>query len=128
MFMHACEFRLHRISKPQAYHPVTVKASQAGNQTVTITGRLISAFQVFTTFSESLISHIENKETVQLKESITSYVPLDSQVLMDAGLIAGGDMTPEAALSKLSYVLAKKDITLDAKKKVGAYIQNWITM
>nr|XP_033967409.1 60 kDa lysophospholipase isoform X2 [Pseudochaenichthys georgianus] len=42
------------------------------------------------------------------------------KVLMDAGLIAGGDMTPEAALSKLSYVLAKKDITLDAKKKMMA--------
>ncbi|XP_076604577.1 60 kDa lysophospholipase isoform X2 [Chaetodon auriga] len=40
------------------------------------------------------------------------------QVLMDAGLIAGGDMTPEAALSKLSYVLAKKDIDLAAKKKM----------
>uniref|UniRef100_A0A8C2XJU3 asparaginase n=1 Tax=Cyclopterus lumpus TaxID=8103 RepID=A0A8C2XJU3_CYCLU len=39
------------------------------------------------------------------------------KVLMDAGLIAGGDMTPEAALSKLSYVLAKKDISFDAKKK-----------
>lgn len=37
---------------------------------------------------------------------------------MDAGLIAGGDMTPEAALSKLSYVLAKKDLSLDGKKKV----------
>lgn len=42
------------------------------------------------------------------------------KVLMDAGLIAGGDMTPEAALSKLSYVLAKKDITLEAKKKMMA--------
>ncbi|KAK5857367.1 hypothetical protein PBY51_010619 [Eleginops maclovinus] len=42
------------------------------------------------------------------------------KVLMDAGLIAGGDMTPEAALSKLSYVLAKKDLTLDAKKKMMA--------
>lgn len=40
---------------------------------------------------------------------------------MDAGLIAGGDMTPEAALSKLSYVLAKKELTLDAKKKVALH-------
>ncbi|XP_069391207.1 60 kDa lysophospholipase isoform X3 [Paralichthys olivaceus] len=39
-------------------------------------------------------------------------------VLMEAGLIAGGDMTPEAALSKLSYVLAKTDIDLEAKKKL----------
>lgn len=39
-------------------------------------------------------------------------------MLIDAGLISGGDMTPEAALSKLSYVLAKKDLGLDAKKKV----------
>lgn len=49
---------------------------------------------------------------------------MTSQVLMDAGLIAGGDMTPEAALSKLSYVLAKKDIPFDAKRKVGFYFRN----
>lgn len=42
-------------------------------------------------------------------------------MLIDAGLIVGGDMTPEAALSKLSYVLAKKDLSLDAKKKVCFY-------
>uniref|UniRef100_A0A3B3CT71 asparaginase n=1 Tax=Oryzias melastigma TaxID=30732 RepID=A0A3B3CT71_ORYME len=42
------------------------------------------------------------------------------KVLMDAGLIAGGDMTPEAALSKLSYVLAKKTLDLQAKKKMMA--------
>ncbi|XP_037550460.1 60 kDa lysophospholipase [Nematolebias whitei] len=41
-------------------------------------------------------------------------------VLMDAGLIAGSDMTPEAALSKLSYVLAKKELSLEAKKKMMA--------
>lgn len=44
-------------------------------------------------------------------------------MLIDAGLIAGGDMTPEAALSKLSYVLAKKDLDLAAKKKVCFHIQ-----
>ncbi|XP_059209548.1 60 kDa lysophospholipase isoform X2 [Centropristis striata] len=42
------------------------------------------------------------------------------KVLMDAGLIPGCDLTPEAALSKLSYVLAKKDLNLDAKKKMMA--------
>ncbi|XP_047193577.1 60 kDa lysophospholipase isoform X2 [Scophthalmus maximus] len=46
----------------------------------------------------------------------TSYAT--GMVLMDAGLIAGGDMTPEAALSKLSYVLAKDKLDLDAKKKL----------
>ncbi|XP_041809759.1 60 kDa lysophospholipase [Chelmon rostratus] len=46
----------------------------------------------------------------------TSYAT--GQVLMDAGLIAGGDMTPEAALSKLSYVLAKRELDLAAMKKM----------
>ncbi|XP_047467044.1 60 kDa lysophospholipase isoform X2 [Mugil cephalus] len=41
-------------------------------------------------------------------------------VLMQAGLIAGGDMTPEASLSKLSYVLSKKELSLDDKKKMMA--------
>ncbi|XP_037343005.2 L-asparaginase-like [Pungitius pungitius] len=40
------------------------------------------------------------------------------QVLNDAGLISGGDMTSEAALSKLSYVLAKKELDVNAKKKM----------
>lgn len=40
-------------------------------------------------------------------------------MLIDAGLISGRDLTPEAALSKLSYVLAKKDADLATKKKVG---------
>lgn len=40
------------------------------------------------------------------------------KVLMDAGLIPGGDMTPEAALSKLSYVLAKSQLSLEEKKKM----------
>lgn len=49
-----------------------------------------------------------------------------SQVLIDAGLIGGGDMTPEAALSKLSYILAKKDLSLDVKKKVCIHSQKWL--
>ncbi|KAI4889196.1 hypothetical protein NFI96_012972 [Prochilodus magdalenae] len=40
------------------------------------------------------------------------------KALSDAGLIAGYDMTPEAALSKLSYVLTKKDLTTQEKKKM----------
>ncbi|CAI5696626.1 unnamed protein product [Oreochromis niloticus] len=48
----------------------------------------------------------------------TSYAT--GKVLIEAGLIAGGDMTPEAALSKLSYVLAKKELDLEAKKKMMA--------
>ncbi|XP_052001001.1 60 kDa lysophospholipase isoform X1 [Xyrauchen texanus] len=46
----------------------------------------------------------------------TSYAT--GKALSDAGLVAGCDMTPEAALSKLSYVLAKKDLSTLAKKKM----------
>ncbi|XP_047677514.1 60 kDa lysophospholipase isoform X2 [Tachysurus fulvidraco] len=46
----------------------------------------------------------------------TSYAT--GKALSDAGLVPGGDMTPEAALSKLSYVLARKDLTTQEKKKM----------
>ncbi|XP_076833776.1 60 kDa lysophospholipase isoform X3 [Brachyhypopomus gauderio] len=46
----------------------------------------------------------------------TSYAT--GKALSDAGLVAGCDMTPEAALSKLSYVLAKNDLSLFEKKKL----------
>uniref|UniRef100_A0A8C4ZAW5 asparaginase n=1 Tax=Gadus morhua TaxID=8049 RepID=A0A8C4ZAW5_GADMO len=36
-----------------------------------------------------------------------------------AGLLSGGDMTPEAVLSKLSHVLAIEGLDLKTKKKVG---------
>lgn len=50
------------------------------------------------------------------------------QVLIEAGLIAGGDMTPEAALSKLSYVLAKKEHDLEAKKKAGGTFNTFFSI
>uniref|UniRef100_A0A673YS42 asparaginase n=1 Tax=Salmo trutta TaxID=8032 RepID=A0A673YS42_SALTR len=47
----------------------------------------------------------------------TSYAT--GKALSDAGLVAGCDMTPEAALCKLSYVLARTDFSKEAKIKVG---------
>ncbi|KAK9978797.1 hypothetical protein ABG768_020536 [Culter alburnus] len=46
----------------------------------------------------------------------TSYAT--GQALSDAGLVAGFDMTTEAALSKLSYVLGKQDLSTDEKKEM----------
>ncbi|XP_064784272.1 60 kDa lysophospholipase isoform X1 [Oncorhynchus masou masou] len=46
----------------------------------------------------------------------TSYAT--GKALSDAGLVAGCDMTPEAALCKLSYVLARMDLSIEAKRKM----------
>ncbi|KAG5857651.1 hypothetical protein ANANG_G00021680 [Anguilla anguilla] len=52
-----------------------------------------------------------------LRGSVTmSYAT--GKALSDAGLIAGCDMTPEAALSKLSHVLAKQDLSTEGKRKM----------
>ena len=36
--------------------------------------------------------------------------------LEESGVVLGGDMTPEAALTKLGYVLAKDDLSIDEKR------------
>lgn len=41
-----------------------------------------------------------------------------SQVLKEAGVLQGADMTPEAALTKLSYLLGRLDYTIERKKEV----------
>lgn len=43
------------------------------------------------------------------------------QVLRDCGVVSGFDMTPEAALSKLSYVLGKDEWSLETKRLVSCY-------
>ncbi|XP_064556304.1 L-asparaginase [Drosophila montana] len=40
------------------------------------------------------------------------------KVLFDVGVIPGYDMTPEAALTKLAYVIGKTDWSLDVKKQM----------
>ena len=39
------------------------------------------------------------------------------KALIDAGVIPGSDITPEAALTKLSYVLAKDNWDLNMKRR-----------
>ena len=48
-----------------------------------------------------------------------SHLPASPQVLYEAGLLPGRDMTPEAVLTKLSHVLAIEGLDLQTKKMVG---------
>jgi lysophospholipase len=38
--------------------------------------------------------------------------------LFDIGVVSGSDITPEAALTKLSYILGYRDMPLEEKKRV----------
>ena len=49
------------------------------------------------------------------------YTSLLLQVLSDAGILPGGDMTAEAALAKLSYLLAKKNLTQEQRRQVNLF-------
>lgn len=53
-----------------------------------------------------------------VRGTMANWVCVYVQALSDAGLVPGGDMTPEAALTKLSYVLAKEKLSMQEKRKV----------
>ena len=56
--------------------------------------------------------------TTQCCHGAVSAIYETGTALMEAGVIAGSDMTPEAALTKLSYVLSKDEWDLDTKRQV----------
>ena len=49
---------------------------------------------------------------------LSQLIFLSLQILQAAGVLQGADMTPEAALTKLSYLLGRKDYSMKQKKEV----------
>ncbi|XP_063686395.1 L-asparaginase-like [Bolinopsis microptera] len=57
------------------------------------------------------------KSLTHIKQYKKSNLTL-TNVLSDAGILPGGDMTAEAALAKLSYLLAKKNLTQEQRRQM----------
>ena len=45
-----------------------------------------------------------------------------SQELCELGVVSGADLTVEAALTKLSYLLGRPDFDVEAVREVGIYV------
>jgi 60kDa lysophospholipase len=56
--------------------------------------------------------------TTQCCHGTVSAIYETGAALLEAGVIPGADMTPEAALTKLSYVLSKDEWDLDTKRQM----------
>lgn len=51
--------------------------------------------------------------------NLLSWLLVPFQAMAGAGIVSGFDMTSEAALAKLSYVLGQPGLSLNDRKKVG---------